>query len=60
MGSGMSAFLSDDSGSISAEYALLFPVIGVALALAFGQLTQPLFNPRNRVAVKARDRRRRF
>ena len=60
MGGGLSAFLSDDSGSISAEYALLFPVFGAALLLVVGQVTHSLFNPQNRVAVKARGRRRRF
>ena len=58
MGSGLSAFLSDDSGSISAEYALLFPIFGAALVLVIGQVMQSLFNPQNRVAVKVRGRRR--
>lgn len=58
MGGELSAFLSDDSGSISAGYALLFPVIGAALFLVIGQVTQSLINPQNRVAVKARARRR--
>ncbi len=57
MGSGMSAFLSDDSGSISAEFALLVPLIGAALFLAISQV-QTLLNPQNRVAVKVRVRRR--
>lgn len=58
MGSGLSAFLSDDSGSISAEYALLFPIFGAALLLVVGQVTQSLINPQNRVAAKVRGRRR--
>ena len=58
MGSGLSAFLSDDSGSIAAEYALLFPLAGAILLLVIGQVTQTLLNPQNRVAVKVRDRRR--
>ena len=58
MGSGLSAFLSDDSGSISAEYALLVPFIGAALLLAIGQVTYTLLNPQNRVAVKVKARRR--
>lgn len=58
MGSGLSAFLSDDSGSIAAEYAFLFPVIGAALFLVVGQVMQSLYNPQNRVAVKVRVRRR--
>ena len=57
MGGGMSAFLSDDSGSISAEFALLVPLIGAALFLAISQV-QTLLNPQNRVAVKVRVRRR--
>ena len=57
MGSGMSAFLSDDSGSISAELALLVPLIGAALFLAISQV-QTLLNPQNRVAAKVRVRRR--
>ena len=57
MGSGLSAFLSDDSGSISAEFALLVPLIGAALFLAISQV-QTLLNPQNRVAVKVRVRRR--
>ena len=57
MGSGMRAFLSDDSGSISAEFALLVPVIGAALLLVIGQV-YTLLNPQNRVAAKARGRRR--
>ena len=58
MGSGMSRFLSDDSGSISAEYALLVPFIGAALLLAIGQVTYTLLNPQNRVAVRVKARRR--
>ena len=58
MGSGMSRFLSDDSGSISAEYAFLVPFIGAAPLLAIGQVTYTLLNPQNRVAVKAKARRR--
>ncbi len=58
MGSEMRAFLSDDSGSISAEFAFLIPVIGAALFLVAGQVTHTLLNPQNRVAVKARVRRR--
>ena len=58
MGSGMRAFLSDDSGSISAEFALFIPIIGAALFLVAGQVMHTLLNPQNRVAVKARVRRR--
>ncbi len=57
MGSGMREFLSDDSGSISAEFALLVPVIGAALLLVIGQVFT-LLNPQNRVAAKVRVRRR--
>ncbi len=58
MGSGLSRFLTDDSGSIAAEYALLIPLAGAALLLALGQVTYTLLNPQNRVAIKARVRRR--
>ena len=60
MGSGMSMFLSDDSGSISAVHAVLVPLVGAALLLVIGQVTNTLLNPQNRVAVKARARRRNF
>ena len=60
MGSGLSAFLSDDSGSISVEYAFLVPLVGAALFLVAGQVTHTLLNPHNRVAIKAKVRRRGF
>ena len=58
MGSGLSVFLSDDSGSIAVGYALLFPLVGAALLLVIGQVMQSLYNPQYRVAAKVRVRRR--
>lgn len=58
MGGGVSVFLSDDSGSVTAEYALLFPLVGAALVLVIGQAMQSPLNPQCRLAVKATVRRR--
>ena len=59
MGRRLRAFLSEDSGSVSAEFAFLFPIFGAALVLAACQVSSALHNPQNRVAAKARVRRRR-